>query len=271
MKRELLGVKVDDLSRDEVVHKISDWLGRNELSCRMLFTAYSEFFVRASRDGDFLRVLNSADLVSIDGVSVSAAIEFEKVYGGQPLVKRLLGGLRVGLNILNGKYSDTVSGVYLFDHLTELSSRNDWKVFLLGGWGGVSERTAKMLLKRFPGLRVDYDSGEEVAGKSDRENNRIVAKINKFKPDILFVAYSPVVQEKWIYENRKQLKTGLAIGVGGTFDEYVGDFPKAPLWMEKMGLKWLWRLKVQPFRWKRMIDAVLVFPWMVLMESVRKV
>ena len=91
----------------------------------------------------------------------------------------------------------------------------------------------------------------------------MVEKINKFKPDILFVAYNPVKQEKWIAKNKKSLKVGVAIGIGGTLNEFVGDLKPTPLWMQQAGLKWLWRLILEPFRWKRMINAVIVFPWMV--------
>jgi len=62
----------------------------------------------------------------------------------------------------------------------------------------------------------------------------------------------------------------VAIGVGGTFNEYLGEFKKAPVWMEKHGLKWLWRLIIQPHRWRRMIDAVIVFPWLVFRESLKR-
>jgi len=77
------------------------------------------------------------------------------------------------------------------------------------------------------------------------------------------VAYGPKVQEKWIYENKRKLKAKVAIGLGGTFDEVLGEFPKAPAWMEKRGLKALWRLWVQPKRLPRVWRGLVVFPWKV--------
>ena len=95
----------------------------------------------------------------------------------------------------------------------------------------------------------------------------MVEKINNFKPDLLFVAYAPIKQEKWIESHRDSLKVKVAIGIGGTLNEYVGDLKLAPEWMQKMGLKWLWRLWLEPRRWRRMIDAVVIFPWMVFRKS----
>jgi N-acetylglucosaminyldiphosphoundecaprenol N-acetyl-beta-D-mannosaminyltransferase len=109
-----------------------------------------------------------------------------------------------------------------------------------------------------------------VVGQSVDDNNRIITKINKFKPDILFVQYRPVQQEKWIDANRDRLIAKVAVGIGGTLDEFVGDLRPVPKWMEGMGLKWLWRLWLQPRRWRRMIDAVIVFPWLVFVESINK-
>jgi N-acetylglucosaminyldiphosphoundecaprenol N-acetyl-beta-D-mannosaminyltransferase len=83
----------------------------------------------------------------------------------------------------------------------------------------------------------------------------------------LFVAYGPGKQEKWVWQNKRRLKAKVAIGVGGTFDEVLGKFPTAPAWMEKRGLKWLQRLVVDPKRWRRIINAVIIFPWMVFKNS----
>ena len=104
----------------------------------------------------------------------------------------------------------------------------------------------------------------EMVGK---KNEEVIAKINNFKPDLLFVAYGPGKQEKWIAANKAKLEVGVAMGIGGTFDELTGKVRPVPTWMGRMGLKWLGRLIQEPRRIKRIWTAVVVFPWMVYRES----
>ena len=133
-------------------------------------------------------------------------------------------GFGTGLDILSGSLGDTVSGVWLFEKLAELAGKNGWRVFLLGGWGDTAERTARMLLERFPGIIVDFDAGEKRVGKDPKKNNEVIEKINDFNPDLLCVTYRPMVQEKWIGENKARLKVKVAIGLGGTFNEFLVQF-----------------------------------------------
>ena len=258
---------VDLLTKDESVNLIADWIG-TEQKMRLVVTAYSEFYVRAQSDLEFMKVLRSADLITPDGVSVLAAAKYFDRAKGKSIIGRLWEGLRVGGEILTDKVGETVTGVWLFDELTKLAEKNGWKIFLLGGWNNVSERATRMLLKRFPNIQVSFDEGEKLAGTDEKKNKEVIEKINKFAPDILFVAYNPVKQEKWLVKHRGGLKVKVGIGVGGTFNEYLGKFKKAPVWMEKMGLKWLFRVIQEPKRIGRIFRAVIVFPWLVFRSGI---
>lgn len=263
MRKIVLGAPVDILSRQETIKEIASWINEPSGKMKILVTAYSEFFVKAQSDTVFMDVMQSADLVTPDGVSVLAAAKYLERVRGKSIIVRLGQGLKSGSEIIGGKAGETVTGVWLFDELTKMAAKNGWKVFLLGGWNKVSERTAQKLLERFPKLKVAYDSGEERVGTDKRRDEEVVKKINDFGPDILFVAYNPIKQEKWLASHQKQLTAKVGIGVGGTFNEYLGEFKKAPVWMEKMGLKWLWRVLVEPKRIGRIMKAVVVFPWLV--------
>jgi exopolysaccharide biosynthesis WecB/TagA/CpsF family protein len=97
------------------------------------------------------------------------------------------------------------------------------------------------------------------------KNNELIQRINKAKPDILFVAFGVPKQEKWIYENIKKMPSvKLAIGVGGSFDFISGKIKRAPLIFQKSGLEWLWRLILEPRRIKRIYTATVKFGWLVL-------
>lgn len=266
MRKYIFDAPVDVLSKDESVAKISSWIAGTD-KMKLVVTAYSEFFVRAKNDRHFLEVMKSADLVTPDGVSVLAAVRYLDRTRSCCRLKKIGEGLRAGSEILNGKIGQPVTGVWLFDELTKKAAENNWKVFLLGGWNNVSERAARKLLKRFPKIKVAYDQGEKMVGTDEKKNREVIEKINKFQPDILFVAYNPIKQEKWLAKNRDILKAKVGIGVGGTYNEYVGDLKKPPLWMEKMGLKWLWRVFIEPKRIGRIMEAVIVFPWLVFKQS----
>lgn len=263
-----MDLPVDVLSRVESLELLGGWIA-NDDKMKLVVTAYSEFYVRAQTDLEFRKVMQSADLVTPDGVSVLAAVKYLDRVKGKSVVDRLFQGLRVGAEGLRGKVGETVTGVWLFENLTKMAADKGWKVFLLGGWGNVSGRTARRLLKRLPKLKVAYDQGEEQVGMDELANKRVIEKINQFAPDILFVAYNPIKQEKWLAKHRNVLKTKIGIGVGGTFNEFMGEFPKAPQWMERMGLKWLWRVRVEPKRLGRIIRAVVVFPWLVFRSTGR--
>jgi N-acetylglucosaminyldiphosphoundecaprenol N-acetyl-beta-D-mannosaminyltransferase len=277
MRKNVLKVPVDILTKTETVDLIAGWVNSAK-NMKLVVTAYSEFFVQAQRDPDFLSILQSADLVTPDGVSVLAANKYlartqelkesrtqdrDRSRTQVNFVGRVAEGLKVGGEIISGKMGETVTGVWLFETLTKMAAERDWKIFLLGGWDNVSSRAAQMLLKRFPKIKIATDEGEKHVGTDETTNNRVIEKINKFAPDILFVSYNPIKQEKWLAKYRDVLKVKVGIGVGGTFNEFLGEFKKAPAWMEKAGLKWLWRVIVDPKRIGRILRAVIVFPWLV--------
>lgn len=266
MRKNVLGAPVDLLSRAETLELLTSWVG-SVSKMKLVVTAYSEFYVRAQSDHEFMKVMQSADLVTPDGISVLAAARYQDRVDGKSLFKKLGEGLRVGAEILNGKVGESVTGVWLFENLVKMAADKGWKVFLLGGWDKVSEKTARMLLKRFSKLKVEYDEGEERVGTDEKTNSRVIEKINRFAPDILFVSYNPIKQEKWLVKHRGVLKAKIGMGIGGTFDEYSGKIKKSPEWMEKTGLKWLWRVLIEPKRFGRIMKAVIVFPWLVFRNS----
>ena len=252
---KILGIGVDEVNRSEAIEKISNWIGGRG-GLKHVVTIYSEFLLMAEKVKEFKKAVTKVDLVVPDGVGVLAAMRYVRAPG-------LLGGLKVGLGGLKGELGEPVTGVWLFEELVRLAASKGWRVFLLGGFGDTAGRLVEKLKVDNPSLVVEFDAGEQKVGESKSENKRVIEKVNDFKPDLLMVAYGPKVQEKWIYENKRKLKAKVAIGLGGTFDEVLGEFPKAPAWMEKRGLKALWRLWVQPKRLPRVWRGLVVFPWKV--------
>ena len=266
-KRSLLGVKIDELSGEEVMEKVRDWV-RSKGRTKVIATVYSEFLVEASGNKDFRRALDKADMKVVDGALVLGGLRYQEMNErGSRLV---VNGLRVGWQGLRGKSGETVTGVWLFERLIEEAVRQGWKVFLLGGFGETSKKLKEKMEKDYPGLKIECDAGGQSAGSIKEENQRVVKKINEFKPELLMVAYGPVRQEKWMIENRRKLRTKVMIGLGGTFDEVLGLIPRSPEWMDRSGLRWLWRVYKQPKRIKRIWKAVVVCPWRLYKEEAEK-
>jgi N-acetylglucosaminyldiphosphoundecaprenol N-acetyl-beta-D-mannosaminyltransferase len=191
----------------------------------LVATVNPEFVMRARVDHEFARVLESADLCLADGSGVVWAARRQGCAMRAP-----------------------VTGVDLIPRLAELCARRHFRLFLLGAAPGVAADLASRLREKLPGLEVAAHSGSpEVA--SDLET---LAAINNQKPQVLLVAYGHPNQELWIDRMSDRLGVAVAIGVGGAFDYLTGRVPRAPAWMRRAGLEWLFRLVRQPWRIRRM-------------------
>ena len=202
-------------------------------------TVNPEFVMRARADQEFARVLESADLCLADGSGVVWAAR------------------RQGCAI-----TSPVTGVDLIPPLAALCARRQFRLFLLGAASGVSAALATQLRSGLPALDVVAHSGSPDPA-SDAETLEL---ISIHKPHVLLVAYGHPGQELWIDRMSDRLEVAVAIGVGGAFDYLTGRVPRAPVWMRRAGLEWLFRLVRQPWRIRRM--AVLpVFVVRVLRSS----
>ncbi len=202
-------------------------------------TVNPEFVMRARRDPAFARVLESADLCLPDGTGVVWAAR------------------RQGCDL-----GGTVAGADLVRPLASTCARRGWRLFLLGAAPGVASELASWLRGADPTLQVAAHSGDpDPAG--DAETLKL---IHEHRTDVLLVAFGAPKQELWIDRLKQRLGGAVAIGVGGTFDDLTGRVPRAPAWMRKVGLEWLYRLVRQPWRITRM--AVLpVYALEVLRSS----
>jgi N-acetylglucosaminyldiphosphoundecaprenol N-acetyl-beta-D-mannosaminyltransferase len=217
-----LGVRVDDVTIDEAVDVIAGFVAKR--TPRQVATVNPEFVMAARRDPQFKRVLEGADLCVPDGVGLTWA-------------SRLLG------RRLRGR----VPGVDLVWRLAAAGADAGWRLFFLGGFGGVGERTAERLHAAYPALIV---AGAYEGHPHDPE---ALSRVRQAQPDILLVAYGAPAQDLWIARYKKDLGVPASIGVGGTFDFIAGRAKRAPSWLRRIGLEWLHRLAQEPWRWRRML------------------
>jgi N-acetylglucosaminyldiphosphoundecaprenol N-acetyl-beta-D-mannosaminyltransferase len=240
MKANILGVLIDKTNINEVLEKIDDFLADGKK--HYIVTPNPEMVAEAQKNSEFKNILNQADIAIPDGF-----------------------GLLLASSWLRDRIKKRMTGVDLIWRLAENIEKTNYKLFLLGGKDGVAAEAAAKLKEKYPALKIV--GAEE--GMKDNEfyitNPKLVEKINKAKPDILLVAFGHGKQEKWIYYNLHSLETvKVAIGVGGTLDYISGKAKRAPNILRRLGLEWCWRLGKEPWRWKRIITAIIIFPWLVL-------
>lgn len=229
MKRKLLGVGFSIASRKEVLEYIVKNLDRKYC----VVTPNPELVVIANATPAYKKVLNDAKIALPDGVGIMWA------------------GKLLGVSL-----REKITGVDLLESLCREVAKQPITVGFLGGGTKIAEKTAECLKKRFPGLKVAF-SGMEIADFGLLKGT-----------DILFVAFGSPKQELWIANNLKKLPVRVAIGVGGAFDMISGKVPRAPLFMRSLGLEWLFRLIIQPWRLKRQL-SLLTFVFLVLKEKYR--
>jgi len=232
----LLGVPIDAVTKGEALSLLLR-LAREERSSHVA-TPNSEMLVESARNIPFRDVLRRTVLNLPD----SAGLLWMAKCTGQRLPERVTG-------------VDTMAR--LCDALTESDP-----VYLLGAWPGTAEKTAAALKARNPRLRI---VGTHAGSPHERDAGNILDRIKQAKPTVLFVAYGAPAQELWIDRYLSMLPSvRVAMGVGGTFDFLAGVQVRAPVVFQKLGLEWLWRLFREPRRAKRIWNAVIVFPSLVL-------
>ena len=141
---------------------------------------------------------------------------------------------------------------------------------MVGGGNGVAEKAAKNLKNKYPGCRAQL-LGNSSFSFRQRFNEELLLNFPEELPlsSILFVALGPVKQEKWINENLDKMPwVKIAMGVGGAFDFLAGRIKRPPKVFQRLGLEWLWRLALQPWRIKRIFKSVFMFPWLVIKDTI---
>jgi N-acetylglucosaminyldiphosphoundecaprenol N-acetyl-beta-D-mannosaminyltransferase len=236
----VLGVRVDALTYDTLLEAIEAFIGTGEP--HHLCTVNPEFVMEAQRNPTFRQVLEAADLCLADGVGLLWAARRQ----GRTLPARVTGS----------------DGVPL---IAARAAQRGWRLFLLGAADGVAARAAEILRVEHPTLQI---AGTYAGSPDLREAPEIIRRIRDANADVLLVAYGAPRQDLWIARHRTELKVPVMMGVGGSFDHIAGVRKRAPEWMRRANLEWMYRLLTQPWRWRRQLDLPR-FAWRVLRSGNR--
>jgi N-acetylglucosaminyldiphosphoundecaprenol N-acetyl-beta-D-mannosaminyltransferase len=240
---QIWGISLFGGGMSQVLKIIEDWLGTGKKK-QWIATVNPEFVMAAQKDQKFKELLQKTSLNVVDGVGLAWA----KEVGGGGFDK----SLKIAWEVMRGKHRESlVPGVELMQKMVEMAAEKGCLVYFLGGWEDRAERTARYFEEKYKGLEAGWSKGEP-----EVNNEEVVRKINEFKPDFLFVAYGMKKQEEWIDRNLKNLDVGVVMGVGRSFDYLSGDLKRAPNWVRKMGMEWLYSLIKEPKRWRRQLELV---------------
>jgi len=228
----VLGVRVDRLSQRQVLDSIEQMIAQrrtsnNTLPCQQVVTVNPEFVMVAQHNKDFLTAINAAALVVADGTGVVWAARYLR----RPVPER-------------------VTGADLLPALVRRCAASGYRLYLLGAAPGVAEAAAARLRELAPGLEI---AGTYAGSPAANEEDGIIERVQAAQADVLCVAYGAPAQELWICRNLARLPAAVAIGVGGAYDFLSGRQQRAPTFMRKLGLEWLYRLYREPWRWRRML------------------
>lgn len=259
MEKNVLGVRIDDISKKEVLEKVSSWTNETAVRGKLIFTPGPEFLVTASKDEEFKKILNTSDLNIPDGFGLHFC------------------GVR-----------NRVAGVDLVYALCELAADKKWTVGLLGGRQDIASKAAKKLLEKNPKLQISFAISDE---KADQflsyylTDSSITLSYDILKCDLLFVGLGHPLQEKFLnkikninleiknnskteeIKKKKFLDFKVGMGVGGSFDLIAGKKVRAPKIVSSFGFEWLWRASQDPRHFARIWKATGEFFALLLMAK----
>ncbi|MBI5413351.1 WecB/TagA/CpsF family glycosyltransferase [Candidatus Peregrinibacteria bacterium] len=268
-KVKILDVQFDVCTKDEALRRILDFLEfRKGESGKQIVTPNPEMLLESSKNKQFHTILNRAWLSIPDGIGILWASAFKKISRHNSGLSKLIKAKLCFLSLLfypklcKKVFPERITGVDLMESICAVSRKSKTPIFLLGAKDGVAVEAQKFLETKYAGVNV---VGTFSGSASDDDFPAIQAIIAETQPEILFVAYGSPAQELWISKHLPELKSvKIAMGVGGAFDFLSGHKKRAPNWMHKIGLEWLYRLIQEPSRIKRIWNAVIRFPLHVL-------
>jgi N-acetylglucosaminyldiphosphoundecaprenol N-acetyl-beta-D-mannosaminyltransferase len=239
-RQKVLGYPVDVVDQARALEVIeSAWENHRSLH---IVTLNAEMVVAAQQDAQLDRIIRHAHLIIPDGAGVVWAVR------------------------LSGEHIERLPGIELASAALDHAARYDKRVALIGGRPEVLRKLVEDLPEKHKGLDVvAWNDGYFTA--DDAES--VVDKIAEHDPDLILVALGVPKQEYFIDQWSHAFPRAIMIGVGGSFDVWAGEIKRAPKFMRDLHLEWLYRLIVEPWRWKRMGASLPNFGFQVLQDRMR--
>lgn len=231
----LFGVKVDNTRYETALKYIHRFIvNNNGFRARQVFFANVHSIHLARHNPELRQCINRADLVLPDG-----------------------SGLNLAGKLLGTPIIENLNGTDFTPKVLSEAEANGWTVYLLGSEAHIVEQCRERILHKYSRLKI---VGFRHGNFLHEEDQLIVEDINEKRPDILLVALGSPIQEKWIAQHALKLNAGVCLAVGGLFDFLSGIRKRAPLWMRRLGMEWLYRFFQNPInKWDRIFIEIPLF------------
>lgn len=215
----------------------------------LINTVNAHSFNTAQKDSLFADALMKGDALIPDGISIVKACGWLKAKS-QP--------------------KERIAGWDLFFYEMDKLNKKGGKCFFMGS----SENVLSMIRRRvaidYPDIKVETYSPPYKSEFTKEDNEAIIAAINQYDPDLLWIGMTAPKQEKWVYTHWDELDIHCHVGtIGAVFDFFAGTVERAPIWWQEHGLEWAYRLLKEPKRmWRRYIIGNSLFLWNILKEKI---
>ena len=233
---KVLDAYIDNLGLNEIIIKIRGFIKSGKPHA--VITANSLMVNCITSDTSLKKAFKEADLVVADSIGIIWAA----AYLGNPICER-------------------IPGIDLMIKLCETAEKENFRIYLLGAHDEIVKKAAESLQARFSSLDIaGTHNGYFTAPPDSDEEKEVIRSIKELRPDMLFVGMAIAIQERWINEHIYELGVPVCMGIGGSFDVLSGRLNRAPLWFRRIGLEWIYRFFLQPWRFVRLLKLpVFVF------------
>lgn len=221
---EIFNMPMNNLTRQETLDAIGRHIDIGEPG--FVVTPNVDHTVEYDENPDFRQAYKDASMVLVDGMFILWA----SWLFGKPIKEK-------------------ISGSDLIYWLSEYAAQKGYSIFLLGAREGVADKAAKKLVELYPGLKIAGTHSPPLGfEKDEKENQKVIDLVRESGADICYVALGAPKQDLWAWRHHKAAGAKIYLGIGASFDFVAGTVQRAPVWMQKTGLEWTWRIMQEPRR-----------------------
>jgi N-acetylglucosaminyldiphosphoundecaprenol N-acetyl-beta-D-mannosaminyltransferase len=237
---KILGITILPETKKTILEKILLYIDKPSGFFHII-SLNPENLVVTTENALFKKIVETAQIKIVDGVGV--------VMAGRWL------GVEVG---------ERVTGVGLMEDMIKMASDRRLRVLMIGGKENLALHLAECYSTKFPEAKFKGIQGVvDIKKPNNEEEGGIFSIVTAYKPHFVFVAFGSPDQELWIARHKKEFSGCVVMGVGGAFDYLSGNFRRPPIIIQKIGLEWLYRLLLQPWRWRRQL-RLIKFLWLII-------
>lgn len=232
-QNKILGITIRPESKSSILDKILLYIGKPTGNLHIV-SLNPENMVLATKNDLFKKVIETAQIKIVDGIGIVLAGRW-----------------------LNIDVGERVTGVGLMEELINMASERRLRVLMIGGKENLALELAECYGTHFPEAKFKGVQGiVNIKNPTKDEEDAIFSIVAAYKPHLIFVAFGSPYQELWIERHKRKFVGCVVMGVGGSFDYLSGKVIRPPVFIQKIGFEWLFRLLQQPWRWRRQLKLL---------------